>query len=264
MCSRIFFFFLFGFSFFIYGCDFYPVFSVPKESVSGVVRITPQLKKRVKNVRTLFLYLQSERGGPPLAVQKLINVKFPYNFILTKNDSMMPGVSFSGRVLVRARLDADGIVGPLTKGDFEGVSREIVQIGSNNVNVIIAREGKSNKKSKKNSLVRKISGVITIDDSLVSFKNKKSVLYVIAKNKNRPAPVAVVRIMSPSFPFKFELSERNVMMRGVKFDGRYRIVARLDFDGIAGPVAKGDMEGISNEEISVGSSNVRIKINKKY
>ena len=67
MSSRIFFFFLFGFSFFIYGCDFYPVFSVPKESVSGVVRITPQLKKRVENVRTLILNLQSERGGPPLA-----------------------------------------------------------------------------------------------------------------------------------------------------------------------------------------------------
>tara|TARA_Y100000590_G_C15649914_1_gene988335 strand:+ start:165 stop:989 length:825 start_codon:yes stop_codon:yes gene_type:complete len=274
MCSRIFFYFLFGFSFLIYGCDFYPIFSVPKESVSGVVRITPQLKKRVQNVRTLFLYLQSERGGPPLGVQKLINVKFPYHFIITKNDSMMPGVSFSGRVLVRARLDADGIVGPLSKGDFEGVSRNIVEIGTKDVNVVIAREGKSKKiskiqpsllkKTKRNSFVRKISGVITIDDSLVSFKNKKSVLYIIAKNQNRPAPVAVVRILSPSFPLKFELSEKNVMIRGVKFDGRYRIIARLDSDGIAGPVRKGDMEGISKEEISVGSSEVRININKKY
>ena len=145
MSSRLLLCFFLVLSFFIYSCDFYPFFSLPKESISGVVRIAPQLKKRVQNVRTLFLYLQSERGGPPLAVQKLINVKFPYHFILTKNDSMMPGVSFSGRVLVRARLDADGIVGPLTKGDFEGVSRKIVQIGSKNVNVIIAREGKIQK-----------------------------------------------------------------------------------------------------------------------
>ena len=266
--------FFFVFSFFIYGCDFYPIFSLPKESVSGVVRITPSLKKRVEKVRTLFLYLQSERGGPPLAVQKLIKVKFPYHFILTKGDSMMPGSSFSGRVLVRARLDADGIVGPLSEGDFEGVSSKIVGIGSKNVDVIISREGKRKKNSKlqssqfkkidKNSLIKKISGVITIDDNLVSFKNKKSVLYVIAKSKNRLAPVAVIRILSPSFPFNFELSERDVMIRSEKFDGKFRIIARLDSDGIAGPVTKGDLEGISQGEISVGSSNVRININKKY
>ena len=95
-------------------------------------------------------------------------------------------------------------------------------------------------------------------------RNKKSILYVIAKSKNRRAPVAVVRIPSPSFPFKFELSERNVMMKGVNFDGKFRIIARLDLDGIAGLVAKGDMEGMSKNEIMVGSSDVTININKKY
>ena len=274
MSLRIYLCFLLAVSFFINGCDFYPIFSLPKESVSGVGRLTPQLKKRALKVRTLFLYLQSERGGPPLAVQKLINVKFPYHFILTKNDSMMPGVSFTGRVLVRARLDSDGIVGTFSVGDFEGVSHKIVQVGSKNVNVVISREGKKKKNSKiktslikkftKKSFEKKISGVITIDDSLVSLRNKKSILYVIAKSKNRRAPVAVVRIPSPSFPFKFELSERNVMMKGVNFDGKFRIIARLDLDGIAGLVAKGDMEGMSKNEIMVGSSDVSININKKY
>ena len=120
------------------------------------------------------------------------------------------------------------------------------------------------KKFTKKSFEKKISGVITIDDSLVSLRNKKSILYVIAKSKNRRAPVAVVRIPSPSFPFKFELSERNVMMKGVNFDGKFRIIARLDLDGIAGLVAKGDMEGMSKNEIMVGSSDVTININKKY
>ena len=65
--------------------------------------------------------------------------------LLTKNDSMMPGVSFTGRVLVRARLDSDGIVGTFSVGDFEGVSHKIVQVGSKNVNVVISREGKKRK-----------------------------------------------------------------------------------------------------------------------
>ena len=53
-------------------------------------------------------------------------------------------------------------------------------------------------------------------------------------------------------------------MKGVNFDGKFRIIARLDLDGIAGLVAKGDMEGMSKNEIMVGSSDVTININIKY
>ena len=112
------------------GCDLLPELGPPEESVSGTIRMSAKLPVKAWRTRTLFIILEREGGGPPLAVQRLVETRFPYQYVITKDDMMIRGQKFSGRVRVRARLDADGVPGPLVQGDFEGRASGPVAVGA--------------------------------------------------------------------------------------------------------------------------------------
>lgn len=118
------------------GCD-----SAPPESVSGTIRIEPGIQSKVRKARTMFIFLSPEKGGPPIAVQRLVRVEFPYKYVLTKDDAMKLGQSLKGNVRVWVRLDADGNMGPFVQGDFSGEIPKAVPIGARDADVIINRAG---------------------------------------------------------------------------------------------------------------------------
>jgi tetratricopeptide (TPR) repeat protein len=76
--------------------------------VAGIIDLDPALKASASPRGILFVYVRSAHssGGPPVAVKRLPAV-FPAAFELGQSDSMM-GQEFPDRVLVEARLDADG------------------------------------------------------------------------------------------------------------------------------------------------------------
>ena len=123
------------------GCDLLPELGPPKESVSGTIRMSSKLPVKAWRTRTLFIIVEREEGGPPLAVQRLVETRFPYEYVITKDDVMIRGRKFSGRVRVRARLDADGVPGKLVRGDFEGRAPGLVAVGAKNVDVVIDQIG---------------------------------------------------------------------------------------------------------------------------
>ena len=47
------------------------------------------------------------------------------------------------------------------------------------------------------------------------------------------APLAVQRILSPSFPFAFGITERDAMIEGTPLIGEMSVTARVDQDGDA-------------------------------
>ena len=266
------------FSLILVGCDLLPELGPPKDSVSGVIRMNGNLPVKAWRTRTLFIILEREGGGPPLAVQRLVETRFPYRYVITKDDMMIRGQKFAGRVRVRARLDADGVPGPLVKGDFEGRASGAVTVGANNVDVVIDRIGtapppKVAKKSSPKPAPSKeatpsagsgktIRGVVRVAPALAEKAKSKAAIFIIARGKQPGPPLAVMRILNPAFPLEFTMSEQNVMMQGAAFEGEVRLIAKLDGDGKVG-TQPGDIFGGARGPVEVGARGVDIVLSQE-
>ncbi len=266
------------FSLILGGCDLLPELGPPKESVSGTIRMSANLPVKAWRTRTLFIILEREEGGPPLAVQRLVETQFPYRYVITKDDVMIRGRKFAGRVRVRARLDADGVPGPLVKGDFEGRAAGPVTVGAKNVDVVIDRIGtapppKVAKKSPPKPAPspeakpstgsgETIRGVVRVAPALAEKAKGKAAIFIIARGKQPGPPLAVMRILNPRFPLEFTMSERNVMLQGVAFAGEVSLIAKLDGDGKVGTQA-GDIFGGARGPVQVGAQDVEIVLSQE-
>ena len=71
-----------------------------------------------------------------------------------------------------------------------------------------------------------------------------SVRSVGADGTVQRVPIAVDRVDVGKLPMPFELTQANVMMQGLKFEGNVQITARLDRDGEATSREPGDVEGL--------------------
>lgn len=109
-----------------------------------------------------------------------------------------------------------------------------------------------------------ISGIVTIDPSLVSRVTPTDVLFVIVRRPSGPPrPLAALRIERPTFPVPFEVTNADVMVQGSELKGVVNIIARLDKDGSAGPAQPGDIEGeFAKNPTMVGAKNVEIVLNR--
>ena len=260
------------------GCDLLPELGPPKESVSGTIRMSANLPVKAWRTRTLFIILEREGGGPPLAVQRLVETRFPYRYVITKDDVMIRGRKFSGRVRVRARLDADGVPGPLVKGDFEGRASGVVSVGAKNVDVMIERIGTASppkvvKKSPRKPTPppkaappveggKTIRGVVRVAPALAEKAKGKAAIFIIARGKQSGPPLAVVRILNSGFPLKFTISEQDVMPHGGAFAGEVILIAKLDGDGKVG-TETGDIFGEAREPVQVGARGVEIVLSQE-
>jgi cytochrome c-type biogenesis protein CcmH len=95
-------------------------------SVSGVVRLKPELKDRVKPEDTVFIFARAANGPPaPLAVLRKRVSDLPVKFILDDSMAMAPGMTLSrfDRVIIGARISRSGQAMRQT-GDLEGFSGE--------------------------------------------------------------------------------------------------------------------------------------------
>ncbi len=112
-----------------------------KHSVSGVVRLSPEIADRVKPGATLFIYAKAAQGPPmPLAIHRGPVEDFPLRFLLDETMAMMPAMSLAkfDQVIVGARIsmsgnaiaqsgDLQGIIGPLPVGS-EGLEITISEV----------------------------------------------------------------------------------------------------------------------------------------
>lgn len=95
--------------------------SAEASNIQGTVDVSVGLQKKVPENGTLFIFVRSEgvKRGPPLAVKRIPDIQFPYEFTLGPQDIMVPGTVFEGSMVLTARIDVDGDAraGP---GDIEG------------------------------------------------------------------------------------------------------------------------------------------------
>ena len=102
-----------------------------------------------------------------------------------------------------------------------------------------------------------ISGEIRIGSGEVA---EGATLFVIARRAGAQGgpPLAVSRVPNPDFPHAFELSQTNVMIPSMRFDGEMTVTARLDRDGNAMTKDAADLVGRAVEARKPGDSGVVI------
>jgi len=109
-------------------------------SISGTVRLNPDLKSKVQPGDTLFVFARAAQGPRmPLAILKLQAKDLPVDFSLDDSMAMSPQMKLSGfaEVVIGARISRSGNAAP-QPGDLEGTSAP-VKVGAKGVTVAIDR-----------------------------------------------------------------------------------------------------------------------------
>jgi len=90
-------------------------------NIQGTVNVSEALQSKIPENGTLFIFARSEgvKRGPPLAVKRIPDIHFPYEFVLGAENTMVPGTVFDGPMVLAARIDIDGDA-RAGSGDIEG------------------------------------------------------------------------------------------------------------------------------------------------
>jgi hypothetical protein len=105
--------------------------------VRGTVRLAPELEGRVPPRGVLFLIARTPGGGPPLAVKRITDLRFPMEFELGPEDRMVDQIPFAGQLSISARVDSDGNATTRLPGDMQGAAAAPVQPGESGVEIVI-------------------------------------------------------------------------------------------------------------------------------
>lgn len=112
-------------------------------SISGTISMDPKLQQTLGASDTLFIVAKpKDGGGPPLAVQKIVGMKFPLDYKFTQEDVLRPGMALQGDVNISAVIRKSGFVGMNTPGDMEGAYTQPVSVGTKHVDFAIDKVNK--------------------------------------------------------------------------------------------------------------------------
>lgn len=105
-------------------------------NIQGTVSLSEGLKNKMPENATLFLFVRNldVKRGPPLAVQRIPEIKMPYKFSLGPQDIMIPGTPFDGPMVLTGRIDSDGDA-RVGAGDIEGFVK--VKPGDKNIELLL-------------------------------------------------------------------------------------------------------------------------------
>lgn len=89
-------------------------------SVSGTVRLSPELAATIEPDQTVFVFVRQPDGGPPVAALRFKASELPVNFAFEGAQRMSNG-PLPDQIIVAARLSRQGDATP-RPGDLEGMS----------------------------------------------------------------------------------------------------------------------------------------------
>lgn len=94
--------------------------------VSGTVSLSPTAVPPLPANTMLFVVARND-GGVPVAVKKVINPRFPYQYEITPSSLIMPDL-LTRRLSVEAHLNTHGSLGVPGRGDLKGEHGQPVQV----------------------------------------------------------------------------------------------------------------------------------------
>lgn len=228
------------------------------KAISGTISIDPKVvSDSTANSSTLFIFLRNKgvEGGPPLAVKRLSDIKYPYNYQIGPWDSMIQGTQFDGELTLTARIDSDGDA-KASPGDIDGTLT--VMPGDKKADLLLSHVIPGTAVRNKS-----VSGVITADPTIVTsaVMAESPVIFVFARPKGAQGgpPLAVQRLTEVRFPYEYKIGQSDVMVPGTQFDGEMVVTVRIDRDSNA-KASSGDIEG--STETVAGAEKANIVLNR--
>lgn len=108
------------------------------------------------------------------------------------------------------------------------------------------------------SFAAEIKGIVSVEG-----KAPQGTLFIFAKGyqSKMPMPMAVLKIQSPKYPYKFTLTEANKMMPSMPFKGPFSITARISPSGNA--MDKSGIQASTTKAINIGDSDVKLELKGK-
>lgn len=106
-------------------------------AIRGTISLAPELEDRVPAGGILFLIARRGEGGPPLAVQRVVEPQFPLEFAIGPEDRMIEQMPFVGPLLLEARVDADGNAMTRQPGDLRGAAPGSYEPGASDVAIVV-------------------------------------------------------------------------------------------------------------------------------
>ena len=107
-------------------------------TIRGAVEIDAGLVGAITDQAVLFIIARRPGGGgPPLAVIRETQPRFPYEFEIGQANVMIPSLRFEGDILLTARLDSDGNATTKLPGDLAGSVDRTLSPGEAGVRVVL-------------------------------------------------------------------------------------------------------------------------------
>ena len=101
-----------------------------------------------------------------------------------------------------------------------------------------------------------VSGTVSLAEK---YKNKSNaMLFIVLKNKG-DIPIAVEKVINPSFPLEFNLNANNLIMPDLLSRKLY-LEAYLNNHGVLGKSKTSDMIGKLKKPILINSKNIKISL----
>jgi cytochrome c-type biogenesis protein CcmH len=199
----------------------------------------------------------------------------------------LKGNGLTGPLVITASLRGDELSGDTVKPfALEGRSDGNTNAGLSNANILIkkrtpiklplrakqtatgpqkaAQTPTSSAGASSGAARKTISGSISVSPTLGG-PPQGGVIFIVVRLAGAAAgpPLAVKRVANKGFPLRYEVSESNVMMAGMPFQGQVNVTVRLDGDGQVGR-RPGDLEGRTKTSVEVGKGEVDIVLDKRY
>ncbi len=128
---------MFVFSLAYLSCQELPpeAYLIDKYKITGKIYLDNKIKDKCDG--TLFIILRKGSSIQPLAVKKVINPQFPYEFTLSPADTLIPqrANEFEGQMILMARISKSGSPMP-QPGDCES-NALVVNAGDRNIKLLI-------------------------------------------------------------------------------------------------------------------------------
>lgn len=103
--------------------------------VTGQIVLAAEFEGRVPAGAVLFLIARTEGVGPPVAVKRITDPRFPMAFELGPDD--MHEMPFTGPFQLTARVDSDANAATRTDGDLQGSAQGTYAPGATGVTIVI-------------------------------------------------------------------------------------------------------------------------------
>ena len=105
--------------------------------LSGTITLASSLQRRIPRDNAVLFVIARNRGGVPVAVQRIVNPQFPVKFVLRGEDLLMPDLPAGTPLEVAVEMNAHGQLGKPRAGDLSGRCPSTAYPGDWGVHIVI-------------------------------------------------------------------------------------------------------------------------------